>query len=84
MNRPIIVLLIFIFYYKYQKLFIIYEQNSFVFNMKSYLLFCQNVSMEQARGLFYICDSGVAGCQSQHQCHFLQMSSISKAYCMGK
>ena len=26
--------------------------------------------MEQARGLFYTCDSYVALCQSQHQCHF--------------
>ena len=26
--------------------------------------------MEQTRGLFCMCDSGVARCQSQHQCQF--------------
>ena len=32
--------------------------------------------MEQTRGLFCTCDSGVARCQSQHQYHFLQMSKM--------
>ena len=31
--------------------------------------------MEQQRGLFCMCDSGVARCQSQHQYHFWRMSS---------
>ena len=38
--------------------------------------------MEQTRGLFCMCDLGVAGCQSQHQCHFLeaiQEASIQEA-----
>ena len=26
--------------------------------------------MEQTRGLLCTCDSGVARCQSKHQCHF--------------
>ena len=26
--------------------------------------------MEQTRGRLYTCESGVARCQSQHQCHF--------------
>ena len=30
--------------------------------------------MEQTRGLFCTCDSGVALCQSHHQCHFWRMS----------
>ena len=40
--------------------------------------------MEQRRGLFCMCDSGKAGCQSQHQDHFWGMSSMLEAYCMGK
>ena len=36
--------------------------------------------MEQARGLFCTCDSGVACCQSQHQCNFRGMSSVLEAY----
>ena len=39
--------------------------------------------MEQPRGLFFTCDSGVAGCQSQHQCHFWRMSLMFEAYCTG-
>ena len=40
--------------------------------------------MEQTRSLFCMCDLGVAHCQSQHQCHFWQMSSMFEEYCMGK
>ena len=40
--------------------------------------------MEQTRGLYCMCDSGVARCQSQHQYHSWQMSSVFVAYCMGK
>ena len=40
--------------------------------------------MEQTRGLFCTCDSGVARCQSQHQCSFWQMSSVFEAFCTGK
>ena len=40
--------------------------------------------MAQTRVLFCMCDSGVARCQSQHQCHFWQMNSMFEAYCMGK
>ena len=40
--------------------------------------------MEQTRGLFCTCDSGVTCCQSQHQYHFWQMSSKFEAYCTGK
>ena len=34
--------------------------------------------MEQTKGLFCMCDSGVARCQSQHQCHFWGLNSIVK------
>ena len=40
--------------------------------------------MEQTRGLFGMCDSGVARFQSQHLCHFWQMNSMLEAYCTGK
>ena len=33
-------------------------------------------TMEQTRGLFCMCDLGVARCQSQHQYYFLRMSSM--------
>ena len=32
--------------------------------------------MEQTRGLFCTCESGVARCQSQHQCHFFVRSAL--------
>ena len=32
--------------------------------------------MEQTRGLFCTCDSGVARCQSQHHYHFWRMSVL--------
>ena len=34
----------------------------------------QGQPMEQTRGLFCMCDSGVARCKSQHKCHLLGMS----------
>ena len=37
--------------------------------------------MEQTRGLFCTCNSGVARCQSQHQYHFLRMSLMFEACC---
>ena len=37
-------------------------------------------AMEQTRGLFCMCDSGVARCQSQHHCHFWVMSLMFEAY----
>ena len=40
--------------------------------------------IEQTIGLLCMCDSGVAPCQSQHQYHFWQISSMFEAYCMGK
>ena len=40
--------------------------------------------MEQTRGLFCMFDSGVTRCQSQHQYHFLGMSSMFEVYCTGK
>ena len=40
--------------------------------------------MEQTRGLFWKCDSGVARYQSQHQYHFWQMSSMFQVYGTGK
>ena len=40
--------------------------------------------MEQIRGLFCTWDSGVARCQSQHQCHFWRINSMFEAYCMDK
>ena len=40
--------------------------------------------MEQTRGLFCTCDSGVARCQSQHQYHFWRMRLPFEAYCTGK
>ena len=40
--------------------------------------------MEQTRGLFCMCDSGVAHCQLQHQCHIWRIISMFKAYCTGK
>ena len=39
--------------------------------------------MEETRGLWCTCDSGVARCQSQHQCHFCQITMMLEAYCMG-
>ena len=36
-------------------------------------------SQEQTRGLFSTCDSGVTGCQSQHQSYFWRMNSIFEA-----
>ena len=39
--------------------------------------------MEQTRSLFCMCDSGVARCQTQHQCHFLGMKFMFEAYCTG-
>ena len=39
--------------------------------------------MEQTRGMFCMCDSGVAPCQSQHQFHFWRMSVMFGAYCKG-
>ena len=44
----------------------------------------QGQPMEQTRGLFCMCDPGVARCQSQHQYHFWRMSSMFEAYCIGK
>ena len=34
--------------------------------------------------LFATCDSGVARCQSQHQCHFCLIYLMFEAYCTGK
>ena len=42
---------------------------------------------EQTRGMFCMCDSGVASmahCQSQHQYHLWRISLMFKAYCTGK
>ena len=39
---------------------------------------------EQTRGLFCMCDSGVARCQSQHQCNIWQMISMFETICTGK
>ena len=38
--------------------------------------------MEQTRVLFCTCDSEVARCQSQHQCHVLRINSMFEAYCL--
>ena len=48
--------------------------------------------LEQTRGLLNAlvtqvrlrCDSGVARCQSQHQCHFWRIISMFEAYFTGK
>ena len=40
--------------------------------------------MEQTRGLFCTCDSGVAHCQSQHQYHFWLMSSMVRSVLHGQ
>ena len=40
--------------------------------------------MEQTRGFFCTCDSGVTPCQSQNQYHFCGMSLTFEAYCTGK
>ena len=40
--------------------------------------------MEQTRSLFCMCNSGVARCQSPHQCHIWRMNSILEANCTGK
>ena len=46
---------------------------------------CENGQpMEQTRSLFCMCDSGVARCQSQHQCHIWQMNLMFVTNCMGK
>ena len=40
--------------------------------------------MVQTRRLFCMCDSGVAGCQSQHQCYFWRMSSMLESILHGQ
>ena len=40
--------------------------------------------IEQTRSLFCTCNSGVAHCQSQHQCHIWRMNSMFEANCTGK
>ena len=37
--------------------------------------------MELTRSLFSMCDSGVARCQSQHQCHFWRVNLMFEVYC---
>ena len=44
----------------------------------------QGQPMEQTRGLLCMCDSGLARCQSQHQCHFWGMNLMSEDDCKGK
>ena len=44
----------------------------------------QEQPMEQRRSLFPTCDSGVACCQSQNQCHIWQMNSMLEANCTCK
>ena len=45
------------------------------------------IAMEQTRGLFFMCDTGVARCQSQHQYHFcaneFDVQSIARASELG-
>ena len=38
--------------------------------------------MEQTKGLFSKCDSGVTRCQSQLQCHFWRINLMFEAYCL--
>ena len=40
--------------------------------------------IEQTGDLFCTCDSSVARCQSQNQCHFWQINSMFEAYCTDK
>ena len=40
--------------------------------------------MKQTRSLFCTCNSVVARCQSQHQCHIWRMNLMFKANCTGK
>ena len=40
--------------------------------------------MEQTSSLFGMCHSGVARCQSPHQCHIWRINSMFKANCTGK
>ena len=40
--------------------------------------------MEQTSSLFRTCKSGVAGCQSQHQCHIWRINSMFEANFTGK
>ena len=40
--------------------------------------------MEQTRGLFCMCDSGVARRQSQHQCHIWRKNSMFERNCTDK
>ena len=40
--------------------------------------------MEQTRSLFFMCDSVVARCQSQHQCHIWRMNLMFEANYTGK
>ena len=39
--------------------------------------------LEQTRGLFCMCDFGVARCQSQRLYHFWRLGSMFEAYCTG-
>ena len=41
-------------------------------------------SLEQTRNLSCTCNSGVARCQSQHQCHIWRLNSLFEANYTGK
>ena len=40
--------------------------------------------MEQTKGLFCTCNSGEAGCQSQHQCYIWRLNLMFEANCEGQ
>ena len=90
-------LLIFTFYNKYLKYKNIFNLGiKTVFNLKynHILSECKmekgnsqlghGQPVEQTKGLFCTCNSGVAHCQSHHQYHFWRMSSMFEAYCTSK
>ena len=100
MNIPKLnLLLIFTFYYKYLKykdyinlgdetiLYLIFITLRVLLECKAEKRNSQcehGQPMEQSISLFCTCHSGVAGCQSQHQCHIWPMNSMFEANCTGK
>ena len=44
----------------------------------------QPMEPRETRGLLCTCDTGVARCQSQYECHFWRMNSMFEAFCTGK
>ena len=80
-SKKLNLLHIFTFYYKY----LIYIEIIYNLGDKTILYLIFNringfVGVQNGKA----CNSGVARCQSQHQCHIWRMNSMLEAYCTGK